>query len=197
MFILKGLIVVGSVNNCRQMAGFLFSFRLAHVFFLRILQNILEVIRLDGISSLSSHLSYRYTQCFILFSSSKNIPGVWYAINFGFWFYCRMSEREAMDENNEDADMKDVEEDSDFEDDDDNIESIYDEEEVNEEEDEDEEEEGNDGEESAGPLQTYLPGKPLEEGEELVCDENAYVMLHQANTGNSVTLGFFFSKWDE
>lgn len=108
-----------------------------------------------------------------------------------------MSEREAMDENNEDADMKDVEEDSDFEDDDDNIESIYDEEEVNEEEDEDEEEEGNDGEESAGPLQTYLPGKPLEEGEELVCDENAYVMLHQANTGNSVTLGFFFSKWDE
>jgi len=94
-----------------------------------------------------------------------------------------MSEREAMDENNEDADMKDVEEDSDFEDDDDNIESIYDEEEVNEEEDEDEEEEGNDGEESAGPLQTYLPGKPLEEGEELVCDENAYVMLHQANTG--------------
>lgn len=29
----------------------------------------------------------------------------------------------------------------------------------------------------------YLPGKPLEEGEELVCDESAYVMLHQARTG--------------
>lgn len=29
----------------------------------------------------------------------------------------------------------------------------------------------------------YLPGKPLDEGEELVCDESAYVMLHQAHTG--------------
>lgn len=29
----------------------------------------------------------------------------------------------------------------------------------------------------------YLPGKPLAEGEELVCDESAYVMLHQAHTG--------------
>lgn len=29
----------------------------------------------------------------------------------------------------------------------------------------------------------YLPGKPLEAGEELVCDESAYVMLHQARTG--------------
>lgn len=29
----------------------------------------------------------------------------------------------------------------------------------------------------------YLPGKPLEEGEELVCDESAYIMLHQARTG--------------
>ncbi|XP_057367599.1 glutamate-rich WD repeat-containing protein 1-like [Daphnia carinata] len=36
---------------------------------------------------------------------------------------------------------------------------------------------------SQGPQQTYLPGKPLEEGEELVCDENAYLMFHQANTG--------------
>lgn len=29
----------------------------------------------------------------------------------------------------------------------------------------------------------YLPGKPMEAGEELVCDESAYVMLHQARTG--------------
>lgn len=29
----------------------------------------------------------------------------------------------------------------------------------------------------------YLPGKPLDDGEELVCDESAYVMLHQAHTG--------------
>ncbi|KAL3275877.1 hypothetical protein HHI36_020615 [Cryptolaemus montrouzieri] len=31
--------------------------------------------------------------------------------------------------------------------------------------------------------EVYLPGKPLEEGEELVCDQTAYVMLHQAQTG--------------
>ena len=53
---------------------------------------------------------------------------------------------------------------------------------------EEEEEEGaEEGEEEEGdpdgPPQTYLPGKPLEEGEELVCDENAYIMYHQANTG--------------
>ncbi|KAI9582400.1 glutamate-rich WD repeat-containing protein 1 [Glossina fuscipes] len=29
----------------------------------------------------------------------------------------------------------------------------------------------------------YLPGLPLEADEELVCDESAYVMLHQASTG--------------
>lgn len=34
-----------------------------------------------------------------------------------------------------------------------------------------------------GKSQVYLPGKPLEDGEELVCDESAYVMLHQARTG--------------
>lgn len=31
--------------------------------------------------------------------------------------------------------------------------------------------------------QVYLPGQPLEEGEELVCDQSAYLMLHQARTG--------------
>ncbi|XP_053967498.1 glutamate-rich WD repeat-containing protein 1 [Anastrepha ludens] len=33
------------------------------------------------------------------------------------------------------------------------------------------------------PKEVYLPGKPLKEGEELVCDESAYIMLHQASTG--------------
>lgn len=31
--------------------------------------------------------------------------------------------------------------------------------------------------------QVYLPSKPLDADEELVCDESAYVMLHQARTG--------------
>ncbi|GBP03339.1 Glutamate-rich WD repeat-containing protein 1 [Eumeta japonica] len=31
--------------------------------------------------------------------------------------------------------------------------------------------------------EVYLPGKPLATNEELVCDESAYVMLHQASTG--------------
>lgn len=31
--------------------------------------------------------------------------------------------------------------------------------------------------------EVYLPGKPLAEGEELVCDDSAYIMLHQAHTG--------------
>ncbi|EFA00626.1 glutamate-rich WD repeat-containing protein 1 [Tribolium castaneum] len=42
-----------------------------------------------------------------------------------------------------------------------------------------EENEGN----TEKPSEVYLPTKPLEEGEELVCDQSAYVMLHQAQTG--------------
>ncbi|XP_030026054.2 LOW QUALITY PROTEIN: glutamate-rich WD repeat-containing protein 1 [Manduca sexta] len=30
---------------------------------------------------------------------------------------------------------------------------------------------------------TYLPGQPLKEDEQLVCDQSAYIMLHQAQTG--------------
>lgn len=42
----------------------------------------------------------------------------------------------------------------------------------------------NEGDEKPiGEQEVYLPGKPLEAGEELVCDESAYVMLHQARTG--------------
>ena len=54
---------------------------------------------------------------------------------------------------------------------------------VSEEEEDEGGEEGEGEGEDNGPPQTYLPGKPLEEGEELVCDENAYIMYHQANTG--------------
>lgn len=38
-------------------------------------------------------------------------------------------------------------------------------------------------EDEAQEQQVYLPGIPLREGEELVCDESAYVMLHAAQTG--------------
>lgn len=33
------------------------------------------------------------------------------------------------------------------------------------------------------PKEVYLPNRSLGEGEELVCDQSAYVMLHQAQTG--------------
>jgi hypothetical protein len=42
----------------------------------------------------------------------------------------------------------------------------------------------NEGEENAA---TYLPGQPLKEDEELVCDESAYVMLHEVQTGKNYT----------
>lgn len=50
-----------------------------------------------------------------------------------------------------------------------------------ESEDEDMEEEGS-NEEDSGP-KTYLPGQPLKDDEHLICDQSAYVMLHQAQTG--------------
>ncbi|XP_075978878.1 WD repeat-containing protein 1 l(2)09851 [Anticarsia gemmatalis] len=44
-------------------------------------------------------------------------------------------------------------------------------------------EEGEEGDEDADRPKAYLPGQPLKEDEQLVCDQSAYVMLHQAQTG--------------
>lgn len=52
-----------------------------------------------------------------------------------------------------------------------------------ESEDEMEEEPGEGNAVADADKEVYLPGKPLEEGEQLVCDQSAYVMLHQAQTG--------------
>uniref|UniRef100_A0A1L8DX85 Glutamate-rich WD repeat-containing protein 1 n=1 Tax=Nyssomyia neivai TaxID=330878 RepID=A0A1L8DX85_9DIPT len=53
--------------------------------------------------------------------------------------------------------------------------------EVGEEEEEDTNDEESSESEEEG--EVYLPGKPIPQDEELVCDDNAYLMLHQAHTG--------------
>lgn len=43
-------------------------------------------------------------------------------------------------------------------------------------------EEGEEADDDDRP-KTYLPDQPLKEDEHLVCDQSAYIMLHQAQTG--------------
>lgn len=45
------------------------------------------------------------------------------------------------------------------------------------------EREGESSEVKTAKPEVYLPSKPIDADEELVCDESAYVMLHQARTG--------------
>lgn len=63
-----------------------------------------------------------------------------------------------------DADMNEIDADAEMLESDDN-------------DDEDEQSSKDDGQ------KVYLPGKELDKDEELVCDESAYILLHQAHTG--------------
>lgn len=49
--------------------------------------------------------------------------------------------------------------------------------------DNDDDDENDDKQVKLGNSEVYLPGKPLDADEVLVCDESAYVMLHQARSG--------------
>lgn len=51
-----------------------------------------------------------------------------------------------------------------------------------EEEDEDAEDQEMEKDDSSTKPEVYLPGKPIEQGEELTCDPSAYLMYHQAQT---------------
>nr|CAH7722873.1 unnamed protein product [Callosobruchus chinensis] len=53
-----------------------------------------------------------------------------------------------------------------------------------EEQDQEMDDERSSQEQSQDSKKVYLPGQPLEEGEELVCDQSAYIMYHQAQTSN-------------
>jgi ribosome assembly protein RRB1 len=45
------------------------------------------------------------------------------------------------------------------------------------------ESDGNSRSEDEKKVKIYLPGQPLKEDEELVCDESTYIMLHEVQTG--------------
>ncbi|GBP55922.1 Glutamate-rich WD repeat-containing protein 1 [Eumeta japonica] len=55
--------------------------------------------------------------------------------------------------------------------------------EASESDDDDMEEEDEDDDDESSSPKIYLPGQPLKEDEQLICDQSAYIMLHQAQTG--------------